>query len=309
MNGSLPALAGNLDPVQSTYLSTIASPDSDSSRYTYRAWLDRFLAWCDVNQLDPLSLKRLQLEVYIQHLLTDGRIRGTGGLKPSTVNTAFTPVRVFYEIAVDEELILRDPTRRLKLPKYEYTKRQLVPTRDFMLFLEVAKTTSPRHWACAALLSGLALRIHEVAALRVEDYLPNVEQGQHVLVYRQKGGKTARTPVPLPTLQALEAVRAGRTEGPLIPKRDGGQLTRTGAAGLVTTINRRAMAQGMKKPINPHLVRAMAITEAFEMGMTGRDVQAFARHADPRTTRRHYDLGNGNHYRHPAHQIAGRLAV
>ena len=43
-----------------------------------------------------------------------------------------------------DEIIERDPTRRLKLPKFSYEKSALVPFRDLMLFLEVAKATSPR---------------------------------------------------------------------------------------------------------------------------------------------------------------------
>jgi integrase/recombinase XerD len=125
----------------------------------------------------------------------------------------------------------------------------------------------------------------------------------------EKGGNERTTPVPMPVLRVLELVRDGREEGPMIPRRDGGQLTRHGATGLVETVNRRAVKAGMKRHINPHLLRKMAITEALDMNMSIRDVQEFARHADPRTTSRSYDLGQANPYRHPVHQIAARLAV
>ena len=155
----------------------------------------------------------------------------------------------------------------------------------------------------------MALRISEAASLRVESYLPNIEQGQHIMKFRQKGGALAEMPVALPVLHALEAVRDGRTDGPLVPTRDGRQMTRGAATGLVETVNRNAVKRGMTRHINPHLIRKMAITELLESGASIREAQLFARHVDPRTTSQHYDLGRSNHYQHPTHQIAARLAA
>lgn len=298
---ALPSLVEHLDPLQLAYLSYLGDYHGNTLT-TYRHHLDAYLTWCQGHGLDPLTVKRVHLELYVRHLLDEK------GLRPSTVATAMTPVKGFYDAAVGDEIIDRDPTRRLKLPKFTYEKSALVPFRDLMLFLEVAKATSARHWALTQLLAGMGLRISEAASLRIEDY-STIEQGQHMLRFVQKGGATAVVPVPLPVLHSLEAARAGRERGPLIAARDGGPLTRGGATGLVETVNRRAAAQGLKRHINPHLLRKSAVTEALEMGMSIRDAQTFARHADPRTTSKHYDLGRANHYRHPGHQIAARLAV
>jgi len=298
---SLPSLVDDLEPLQLAYLSYLGDYHG-ATLINYRYHLDRYLRWCATHGLDALAVKRVHLELYVRHLLEEQ------GLKPSSVNSSMTPVKGFYDAAVGDEVIDRDPTRRLKLPKFSYEKSALVPFRDLMLFLEVAKSISARHWALTQLLSGMGLRISEAASLRIEDY-QTVEQGQHMLRFVQKGGATAVVPVPLPVLHALDAARAGRTSGPLIATRAGGPLTRGGATGLVETVNRRAAAQGLKRHINPHLLRKSAVTEALEMGMSIRDAQTFARHADPRTTSKHYDLGRANHYRHPGHQIAARLAV
>ncbi|MDN4173900.1 tyrosine-type recombinase/integrase [Nocardioides sp. SOB77] len=270
----------------------------------YRYHLGLFIAWCETNGLHPLNdVDRPHVEFYVRHLIEDR------GLQPSSVHTAMTPVKGFYDFAVWDRRITFDPARKIALPKIHHKKSELVPQRQLDLFLETAKDTSPRHWCLVALLSSMALRISEAASLRLENY-KGIETGAPSLTFKEKGGNIRTTPVPMPLVPIIERVRGGRDFGPVITQRDGvSPLTRHGATGLVETVNRRAAKAGLTRHINPHLLRKMAITEAFNMNMPVRDVQEFARHADPRTTSRHYDLGHTNTYRHPVHQVAARLAV
>lgn len=270
----------------------------------YEYYLKTYFDWCTSHSLHPLDdVTRAHVEFYVRHLLEER------GMKASTVNTAMTPVKGFYDFAVWDEHITRDPARRVALPKARYEKSKPLTRRELDLFLEIAKESSPRHWALVALLTSMALRISEATHLRIENYR-GLDAGLPTLTYLEKGGNMRETPIPLPLLAPIEAVRAGRTEGPMIPARDGvTPLTRGGASGLVETVNRRAQKEGLKRHVNPHLLRKMAITTALESNMPIRDVQEFARHADPRTTSRHYDLGRANHHRHPVHQIASQLAV
>lgn len=292
---------GSLDVLQLAFAGYLGRFHGQTLR-NYEYYLRRFFDWCAQQRLHPLyDVKRAHVEFYVRSLIATG-------IASSTVNTAMTPVKGFYDCALWDEYIERDPARKVALPKYKYKKKALVPNRDLTIFLETAKETSTRHWALVTLLHSLALRINEAATLRVENYT-SLTEASPTITYVEKGGATRVTPVPMPVLRVLEAVRGDRTEGPMIPRRDGGELSRAGAAGLVETVNRRAAKNGCRRYINPHLLRAMAITEALEMNMSIRDVQEFARHADPRTTSRHYDLGRANTYRHPVHQIAARLAV
>lgn len=300
---ALPSIVGSLDPVQVTYLGFLGRYHGNTLNL-YRYHLEEYLRWCAGHGLDALKdVKRVHIELYVRHLIEEK------GLKPSTIGTRMSPVKGFYKFAVIDEVILRNPAEYVALPKITYKKSELVPYRDLMLWLETAKDLGPRHWAITSLLAGMALRISEAASLRVESYLPNIVQGQHIMKFTQKGGAAAEMPVPLPVLHAIENVRAGRTEGPLIPTLKGGQLTRGSATGLVETVNRNAVKRGMKRHINPHLVRKMSITELLESGATIREAQMFARHVDPRTTSQHYDLGRTNPYQHPAHIVAARLAA
>lgn len=57
--------------------------------------------------------------------------------------------------------------------------------------------------------------------------------------------------------------------------------------------------------LSAHSMRATAITELLNAGVTLRDVQDFARHRDPRTTRR-YDKARGNLDRAGSYVLATR---
>jgi integrase/recombinase XerD len=80
--------------------------------------------------------------------------------------------------------------------------------------------------------------------------------------------------------------------------------TGTPPGGSCAVWRRRA---GIDKPISPHSLRHAAITAALDAGCSLRDVQDFARHADPRQTRR-YDRARGALDRNPTYIVATYLA-
>jgi site-specific recombinase XerD len=86
------------------------------------------------------------------------------------------------------------------------------------------------------------------------------------------------------TVRAIDAALGGRTDGPLLVSNTGGRLDRHDAARIVARLARRA---GLTKHITPHSLRHTMVTLALDAGVSLRDVQDAARHADPRTTRRY----------------------
>jgi integrase/recombinase XerD len=62
-------------------------------------------------------------------------------------------------------------------------------------------------------------------------------------------------------------------------------------------VTRLAVTAGIDKHLTPHSLRHSAITAALNAGVALRDVQEFARHADPRTTIR-YDRARHSLDRH-----------
>jgi len=145
----------------------------------------------------------------------------------------------------------------------------------------------------AMLASSLfqGLRVSEAIAVEVEDL--GDDSGYPVLRVEGKGGKVVNVPLAPATVATLRAWldHAAIESGPILRsvRKDGavgGPLSRNGMFRRVRSLAKRA---GITKRITPHSLRHTAVTLALDAGISLRHVQDFARHADPRTTRR-YDL-------------------
>ncbi|MBU0609497.1 MAG: tyrosine-type recombinase/integrase [Armatimonadetes bacterium] len=118
------------------------------------------------------------------------------------------------------------------------------------------------------------------------------DSGYRVLRVHGKGGKVVNVPLAPATCAALDAWinRAELEDGPVLrPVDKGGRIgagpvNRRSVAKRVKWIAKRA---GIAKRISPHSLRHTAVTLALDSGVSLRYVQDFARHADPRTTRRY----------------------
>jgi integrase len=82
-------------------------------------------------------------------------------------------------------------------------------------------------------------------------------------------------------------------------------MTEPSAWRLVRRLARRAGLPAADR-LSPHSLRHSAITAALNAGVPFRDVQDFAGHADPRTTRR-YDRSRNSLDRHATYALASRL--
>jgi integrase/recombinase XerD len=85
---------------------------------------------------------------------------------------------------------------------------------------------------------------------------------------------------------------------------DGRPLDRHAAGRIVRRTARRA---GISKQVTPHTLRHAFITAALDAGVSLRDVQEAASHADPRTTMR-YDPARASLDRHATYIVAAYLA-
>jgi hypothetical protein len=101
-------------------------------------------------------------------------------------------------------------------------------------------------------------------------------------------------------MRAIDSAVGERTNGPVLARSDGSRLDRHAAGRILRRLAKRA---GIDKAISPHSLRHAAITAALDAGCSLRDVQDFARHADPRQTRR-YDRARGALDRNPTYIVA-----
>jgi integrase/recombinase XerD len=126
------------------------------------------------------------------------------------------------------------------------------------------------------------------------------ERGHCTLTVAGKGGAKATVPLAPSTCEAIDRMLEGRTTGPLFITRTGKPMDRYAADDVVRRVARKA---GIAKKVSAHSLRHSFVTLALDAGVSLRDVQDGARHADPRTTRR-YDRGRHSLDRHPTSAVA-----
>lgn len=265
------------------------------TRKIYEYHLNKFFDWCYSLQIDVLTAERTHMSMYVRYLSE------VCGLRASTVNTAITPVKGFYKWAFVEGHIDRDPIVHVRLPKSDYQQKYPLERDDLRRFRRAAREIGGRHWAMGELLAVHALRISEACSVLIEN-CQDTERNHRVMRLRRKGGKWKSIPMPITVQMAIDDAAGDRLRGPIITRRDGQPISRSGGTGLVMTICRHA---GIGK-VNPHLIRGSVVTDTVEReGL--REGQRLADHEDPRTTSRHYDLSKSNHDTHPAHIVSARL--
>lgn len=276
---------------------------SGATRNAYAADLRCWASWLAGVGVEPLQAHRAHVDAYARSLEELGRSK-------STIARRLAALSGFYAYAVDEGLVSRSPVARVRRPKVsDHSPRLGLDEKDLRAFLRTAAESSSRDRALAYLLAFNGLRISE--ALGADVGALGQERGHRTLAVVRKGGRRATVPLAPVTAEAIDAYLTGRSpivaEGdncPLFSTSSGARLDRHAAA---KTIRRLARLAGITKGVSPHLLRHSFVTAALDAGVSLRDVQDAAGHADPRTTRR-YDQGRHSLDRHPTYTVAARLA-
>ncbi|WP_211349103.1 tyrosine-type recombinase/integrase [Nocardioides litoris] len=294
----------------------------------YRHDLGDYFAWCETHEVAPLDATRSVVDLYVHDLgagssaspssspspeevtavgsaAEPSRAAPRRPLAPATIARRLVAISGFYAYAVDEGILERNPTTRVRRPRQPQDSPTLgLDRREARRLLDAAADHSPRAAALVSVLLHCGLRISEALSADVTD-LATVH-GHRVLGVTRKGGARRNIVLPAPVCRVLDTYLAdrGRPVGPLFDTRTGGRYDRAEAWRL---IQRLADDAGISSGISPHSLRHTFVTLAREAGVALEDVQDAAGHADPRTTRR-YDRGRFSLDRSPAHALGGYLA-
>ncbi|WP_328474665.1 tyrosine-type recombinase/integrase [Actinoplanes sp. NBC_00393] len=258
-----------------------------------------FLRWCARQDLDALAAERADIERCVRWLQDDGCYQ------PSTVSRRLSVVVVFCRVCVIDRILPHSPA--------DYVRRPRVPAESPTLGLghlqfEALITTARlsnniNDFALVALLGLLGLRIFEACGLNTSDL--GEEHGHRVLRVRGKGGKVVLVPLPPAVARAVDQAVDERESGPILRNTLGRRLDRHAATRRLKQL---AAGAGIRIPrMHPHMLRHTFVTTMLDAGVSLRDVQIAARHADPRTTMR-YDRARRNLDRHPNYILAAYMA-
>ncbi|WP_074711277.1 tyrosine-type recombinase/integrase [Arthrobacter alpinus] len=198
------------------------------------------------------------------------------------------------------------PATHIRMPKvYRDESRTLGLDRlELSALIQTAMASHVMDGGLITLLGMLGLRVSEACAVRIEDF-QDTERGHRVLRLVGKGGRPATIPLPVAVLRALDAAARERHSGPLLLRRTSTMpMNRKAATLAVARLSKKA---GITKHISPHSLRHSFVTACLDAGVSLRDAQIAARHADPRTTSR-YDRARHNLDRHANHTVAAFLS-
>ncbi len=294
-----PGVAAGL--LERTVGAWLVAQQSPNTRAAYARDLRAFASWLTENAgVGLLEVRRPHVDAW-RAWCTE-----VAELRPTTVARRLASLASFYAHAVTLGVLDASPTSGVKRPRTGEAHVELTPALDraeLVSLLEVA--TDPKDRALVLVLGVQGLRVSEALGLELDGI--EVVRGHCTVLVEGKGRTEHRVPLPPVVCDAVRAVgeAEGRSTGPVFVGANGARMTRHGATRVLDRLARRA---GLGKDVSPHMLRATAITGALDAGVSLRDVQDFARHADPRTTRR-YDRARHNLDRHASYALAGWLGA
>jgi integrase/recombinase XerD len=258
-----------------------------------------YLTWCAGHDLDPLRVGRADIEQYVRWLQ---EIRS---YQPSTVSRRLSVVVGFYRICVIDQILsfsLADYVRRPPVPAESPTLG--LGHLQFEALITTARLSANiNDFALIAMLGLLGLRVFEACGASISDL--GEEHGHRVLMVRGKGDKTVLISLPPAVARAIDRAVDGRDYGPILRNAHGVRMDRHAAT---RRLKQMAGTAGIRIPrMHPHMLRHTYVTTMLDAGVSLRDVQIAARHADPRTTMR-YDRARKNLDRHPNYILAAYMA-
>lgn len=284
--------------------------ESAHTREAYRRDVEDFVRWCASRDLDPLELRRPDVDAYAANL-TNIPLQRTGRpMAPSSVARRLAALSSWYGYLHDAGAVSHNPLTRVRRPRVDrdHTSTVGMSAVEAIALLRAAEQDLVLGEVCAGALAGFLMsigaRVSEVCALDMSDL--GFDSGHRTVRLRMKGGKTRTRAVPPSLAVRLDALCEGRSDGPLFRSLTGERLDRHSVARFV---RRAARVAGLASAehITPHSFRHAWATLARERGASLEERQHALGHADPRTTQR-YDRARASLDRDPSYLVAAAVA-
>lgn len=287
---------------------------SAQTRRLYEDDLRSFFGWCFRARINPLEATRPHVEAWRLYLEEQGK-------SPASSNRALSAVRSFFKYCVEEDILDRSPAASVRQRRIAQAAAisDGLDRHEAITFLDAARATNPLYHAVLSLLLLNGLRAAEPGTADLDRMTTN--RG-HRLIYVSRKGYADQWAVPLApyTAGAIDEylarrgsyIPAGHPEwtaesGPMFITPRGVRPSRGIIYDWVRRVSLRAFPL-RRRPVHPHELRATFITLGLDAGVTLRDVQDAAGHANPLTTRR-YDRGRHSLDRHATYTLATYLAT
>lgn len=232
---------------------------------------------------------RIELNQFAKHFpkavvqITTADIRSYLGiktyLKSSTIGTKLSGLKSFFGWLVKEEVILRDPTAKVRLPK----KEQRLPKGLSIEELEKVREscTTLRQRALVEVFYSTGCRLAELAAMDKSDIN---YQAMNMKVIG-KGNKERVVYLSFKALYHLKKYlksREDNVEALFVTERK--PIRRMGHRAIQREIGKVEIASNISKKLHPHVMRHTFATLSTDAGIDLADLQHLMGHSNPGTT-------------------------
>jgi len=248
---------------------------------SYRSDLIRFFEYIKKNNLEWESMRRQDIEIYLNETQTEG-------ISTSTLSRYISSLRSFYKFALLEDIISHSPVEEIELPKKIKRLPQFLNSDEVERLLNAPDRATPvglRDAAMLELLYATGERVSEIIRLKMEDI--NLDEGY--LLCTGKGEKQRLIPFGDNAADLLE--RYITDARPFFIKKSSSPylfLTiRSGPLSRKTfwkIMKDYRLKTGIKKQFSPHTLRHSFATHLLENGADLRSVQLLLGHSDISTT-------------------------
>jgi integrase/recombinase XerD len=277
-------------PLEVEEFLTWLSVDRGRSANTIAAYRRDLRAYCAFLRVRDLAVDTATEATIASYV---GELRGSGKAA-SSVARAMVAVRALHRFLADEEIIERDATAEVELPRVPRGLPKALAESEVNDLLQAVVGDDPiarRDRAVLEVLYGTGLRISELVGLSRRDV--DLESG--LLRALGKGSKERVVPLGRMARAALQQWLApdarGELAGDRALRRDdadavfvnvrGGRLSRQGAWGIVRKYGDQV---GLAGRLTPHVLRHSCATHMLDHGADVRAVQELLGHASISTT-------------------------
>lgn len=229
------------------------------------------------------------LQVEYEHLLSFVSSLSHAGVAAISQARMISGLRAFYKYLLMEELLQKDPTQFLELPKLARKLPEVLSLEEInemISCIDLSKPMGHRDKAILETLFSCGLRVSELVGLNISEIYFNDE----FIKVTGKGNKERLVPIGDAALKAiriyLEEVRVHmkmqkKNSDTLFLNHLGSSLSRVSIFKLTKVLAQRA---GIRKSISPHTFRHSFATCLVEGGADLRAVQQMLGHESITTT-------------------------
>ena len=207
-------------------------------------------------------------------------IENTYKLKESTVSNALSIIKSFFGWMANEEVIEKDPTRKIKTPSLDKKSMRTALTQEELEKVKNAAETL-RDKLLVEFLYSTACRVSEVANLKLQD----INIHERTAEVTGKGDKARTVYFSARAKLLIEEYinsRKDQTTSLFVTQRK--PHRQLGVRSIQLSIRKLGEKAGIAKKVHPHILRHTFATAALNSGMDITIIQAILGHESVATT-------------------------